>query len=333
MSCTFSVSDVEVARERMDAIDRDAVLRKLLHGSVEALAPGGRLVHASKDNALATALLIAFSTHRPLTLSPDMIWLTIARGFADHVNLNAEKLRSRFVKHEGKVELSVYRPDFVLGKPNLWPEVFGAFSEQMAKHLGKLRDLVVCDFSTTGPLERAASEVVLMDAFQAYFEFTVMSACGIPSITLLGTPADWRSVRTRAAVLGEFELGFWVDKLLPVLDQFVLAAEGKPDIEFWRSFFRERSISGGTEVNGHFKYLFPYLTGTRGAVKNPWFDTEKGPPLSMLPSAMSSAPVTFANLETGEKTRLSFVAGMFGVTEDAETGAISPEISWAVLRV
>ena len=44
----------------------------------------------------------AFYEHRPMTLSPDAVWFTIAQGFATHVNLNAEALRHRFVRHEGK---------------------------------------------------------------------------------------------------------------------------------------------------------------------------------------------------------------------------------------
>ncbi len=50
---------------------------------------------------LAAAVHYAFSEHRPLILSPDVVWLTIAQGFAQHVNANAETLRRRFVRHQG----------------------------------------------------------------------------------------------------------------------------------------------------------------------------------------------------------------------------------------
>lgn len=39
----------------------------------------------------------SFFLHYPLRLSPDAVWLTLARGFALHVNLHAEQLRHRFV--------------------------------------------------------------------------------------------------------------------------------------------------------------------------------------------------------------------------------------------
>ncbi len=74
---------------------------------------------------VVAAVHLAFNDHRPLVLSPDMLWLLVAQGFANHVNANAEVLRPRFVKHRGKVTIKVRRDDFVKGSPeNPWPEVF-----------------------------------------------------------------------------------------------------------------------------------------------------------------------------------------------------------------
>lgn len=41
-------------------------------------------------------------------LTPDAIWLTLAQGFALHVNENAEALRDRFVRHDGRKTLVVH---------------------------------------------------------------------------------------------------------------------------------------------------------------------------------------------------------------------------------
>lgn len=350
VSITFPVSDVEVATTRKKPLDREATLRKLLHQPVEASYEGtGRLVLCSDANALVEAAKLAFIEHRPLTLSPDAVWLCIARGFAEHVNQNAETLRRRLVRHEGRLELVVRRPDFTLGQPNPWPEAFAAFSDRIAEHVGKLRDLVVADFSTTGPTERAASDVVLMDGFQAYFEYVMMIGCGIPSITLLGTPADWRSIRTRAAHFAEYGLEWWTKALLPVLDQFVRAAEGAADTSFWRSLFRYESGSGRADLTGWIHVLFPYIERYDGKrIPNEhmatWAEDWKtvdarlakhdlrGPDLSQLLPVVSSAPVSLIDLRTGAAHSLRFVAGMFGVVEDGATGAIAPEIGWAVVH-
>lgn len=49
----------------------------------------------------------AYADHRPFVLSPDMIWLLISQGFAQHVNANHESLRKYFVDFSGKQSLVV----------------------------------------------------------------------------------------------------------------------------------------------------------------------------------------------------------------------------------
>ena len=72
----------------------------------------------------------AFNEHRSLAFSPDMFWLLVAQGLAQHINNHAEKLRHRFVEHTGKKEIKVRRDDFVKGSPeNPWEEVFPVFSQ------------------------------------------------------------------------------------------------------------------------------------------------------------------------------------------------------------
>lgn len=349
MSRTFSVSQVERAARRRVRLDRTQALSSLVRGRVEQMSTSeARLVACTDVHPLVQMAHDAFYEHRPIVLSPDAIWFCLAQGFAQHVNLHAERLRKRFVRHEGKLKLVVDRPDFALGQPNPWPEAFAAFSDQIASHVGKLRDLVIADFSTTGPLERAASEVALMDAFQGYFEYEMMCGCGIPAITLRGTPADWRSVRQRAAMFGELELEPWVRALLPVLDRIVLAAEGRDDPEFWRSFFHHESGSFGTELTGWIHVLFPYLKHwqTGDLFANPHLDHWErayaasttaapgpremaGPNLTEIPSGLVSAPVLVT--ERGGGTHpMRFVAGMFGVVEDDDE-ALAPEFGWAVV--
>lgn len=372
---TFEVSEVEVAAGPRKPLDRDQAIAALLsvpapeeapspmatyeEMSVRANSPpkrlsrieqlyrsDARLVACTDVSPLVQMAHDAFYEHRPIALSPDVVWFTIAQGFATHVNLNAEALRHRLVRHEGKLKLVVNRPDFLLGQSNPWPEAFAAFSSQIADHVGKLRDLVVADFSTTGPLERAATEVLLMDTFQAYFQYEMMAGCGIPRITLLGEPGDWRSVRRRAQQLSEYGLEAWTAALLPVLDRIVATAEGADDPDFWRSFFHYESGSMGVALTGWINVLFPYLVDwntEQPTVPNPhmakwqqnfarspngWKDTP-GPSLGQIPGGLASAPVGITDVRTGVRHEMRFIAGMFGVVED-EAGTLAPEFGWAV---
>jgi hypothetical protein len=373
MSITFAVSTVDKPQGLMPALNRAAAIPSLLGGDraprsryawgpppppprrIEAFSSSNaRLVCANNAHALAQAAHDAFYLHHPLVLSPDAVWFCLAQGFAHHVARNAEALRARFVRHQGKKKLVVERRDFFLGRPNPWPEAFAAFSEQIAAHVGKLRDLVVADFSTTGPVERAASEVLLMDAFQPYFEYEMRFGCGIPSITLLGDADDWRSVRRRAAMLSEFGLEAWTDALLPVLDEVVRTAEGHVDTGFWRSFFRYESGSGPSELTGWILVLFPYLksfdeNGREQLGPNPhlgrWeqalraaearggrITQPEGPGLGAIPGSIASAPVKFVDVRDGSEHMLRFVAGMFGIAQDAATGALTPEFGWGIVH-
>src|SRR5262249_25707188 len=149
--------------------------------------------------------------HRPLCLSPDMIWLLICQGVAHHVNVHAEALRSRFVQHQGKERIVVRRDDFIKGSPeNPWGEVIDEFSQRVREYIGSAHDLFVPQFSTTGPTERVTAEIVLLDAVQSYFEYVLRTLCGIPAITLEGTAEDWREVADRAQAFAKFNLEWWL---------------------------------------------------------------------------------------------------------------------------
>ena len=123
-------------------------------------------------NGFLRALHTSFDNHLPLTLSPDDVWVAIAQGFSAHVNANAEELRHQFVAHEGQKYIEIQRDFFVKGSPdNDWMGGFAEFSDKIAEYIGKKRDLLVSSFTTTGPVEKAVSEVILMDAMKAYFTY------------------------------------------------------------------------------------------------------------------------------------------------------------------
>ncbi len=361
---TIDVDDVRVssARWQLQISPAQSVLRQLgkeWRGEeterLEAAASNLRLVDTSAPigredvhffseesvvHPFVEAIHMAYDRHLPLELGPDDVWLCIAQGFGLHVNENAEALRHKFVRHQGKVVIKVQRDEFVRGaSDNDWNGVFAEFSDQIAAHIGKQRDLVVANFSTTGAVERAASQVVLMSAMQKYFEYRMMTMCGIPRITLLGTTEDWKSVRTRAAVLGEYDLGFWVDALLPVLDEFVAASQGKINRDFWRSIYKLEHESGGPYISGWMPVFFPYIVdegdSTMVSISNKgWMRAYKKDPYDArmttdcFPRSLSVAPFIWEYL--GAEIPMEFLAGFMAVSQHPETGALRPAIGWAI---
>ena len=207
--------------------------------------PEIRLLDGGWMNGFVQSVHIAYAEHYPLVISPDDIWMCIVQGFAAHVNANAEKLRHLFVEHEGKKIIRIRRDDFLKGSSeNPWPEAFSEFSVQIRSHIGdKTHNLLTPSFTTTGPVEKAAAEIVLMNAFKEYFDYRCATSCGIPEITLMGTVNDWKQLREKTLGLAQFELEWWIDAVKPVLDQFVAAAEGCVDEEFWSTIYKQTNGS------------------------------------------------------------------------------------------
>ncbi len=284
-----------------------------------------------------------------------MIWLAICQGVANHVNAHADELRLRLVRHPGRATLVVRRDDFLKGSPeNPWPGIFAEFSAQIRRHVGPSIDRFLPDFSTTGAAERAASEVVLMEAVRSYFVYTVQSLCGIPSVTLEGTPEDWAAVAERARSFADLGLGWWLGPLGPVLDRLACAARGEVDRPFWRSLYKLHDQSGGPIVTGWVVTLFPYLKdwGTgQATMRNPWLTEESqrlpmddgdeddgdvvepevdpdGPTIERLPGGLSVAPFRWEYRDRAFD--MEFLGGFVGVAQDEETLALRPEIGWAV---
>jgi hypothetical protein len=347
---TFPVSPDVTPKKRREKVDYVGKLRAAFRRPIEATwLPTNLLIACDEDHALITALKVSFFDHLPLRLSPDAIWITLARGFALHVNENSEELRHRFVSHAGKVELIVRRPDFFPGRDNPWPEVFEEFSDQVVERTGGLAALVQADFSTTGPVERAVSHLMAMDTFKSYFEYVAYLGCGIPSITLTGTGEDWRRLRVRAQQFADYGLEDWIEAVDPVLAQFERAKDGNPDCDFWRSMFRYHSGSGPAVMTGWANVLSPYFKDADDKLyKNPYlkdwqqrlavddqqhwrdrFRDPQGAGIGAIPSSFTSVPLK-AFWGTQE-TQMRLVGGLMGVTQDDETSVVEPECGWAVI--
>lgn len=347
---TFAVSPNVVPKKPLEEVDYIGKLRTALRRPIEAAwLPKNPLVECDDDHALLAAFKISFYDHMPLRLSPDAIWITLARGFALHVNENAEDLRHRFVRHAGKENLVVNRMDFLPGEDNPWPEVFDEFSEQIAEHTGGLASLVQADFSTTGPVERAVSHLMAMETFKAYFEYCAYMGCGIPTITLTGTVEDWQALRNKARKFADYGLHDWIDALDPILAHFELAKAGKPDTEFWQSMFRYNSGSGPAVMTGWANVLFPYFKDANDHLyRNPYLkdwkqrleiddkqnwrercDDPQGIGLQAIPACFTSVPLKV--FWGKQETDMRLVGGLLGVTQDDATLAVEPECGWVVL--
>jgi hypothetical protein len=348
-SVSFAVDAVTVGQEPLPTEKAHVSVATLLGTPIEACDTYHTdVVQQPGFHSLFGAVCCAYQLHLPLVLTPDVIWLTIAQGLANHVNVHAERLRSRLVPHDGKKLIEVRRDDFVKGSPeNPWPEVWPEFSSAIKKAIGpETHGLILNDFSTTGPTERAASEVVLMDCMQSYFEYRFVTKCGIPEVTLEGTLQDWRKVCAKVEQLEQFDLDWWTDDLKQIATEFVQAAEGRPNVAFWKAVYKQEDASGGPYTSGWLVRLLPYLkqrefknnrlSTWRTDLRNPWLgrpllqnaDAFEGVTDDQLPSSASLVPFVWEYL--GSEFEYQFIGGVLTVTQDKESRAVRPRIGWAV---
>lgn len=343
--------------------ERDYVINNIVDSFDERKRPGAieeqnramrirRL--CSRHHPFIDAVHIAFSEHRPLALSPDAIWLLIAQGFSHHVAENAESLRPRLVRHEGKRELKVDALDLTLAG---FEKAISGFSSLIQQEIDPvLHETLICNFSTTTPAIRTASDVALMDNFSSYFSYFLGCVCGIPKITIAGTPADWQRIRARVEVIAIYGLEWWVSRLRPILDEFVLAAEGRPTLKFWQAIYKPKDAYANTIVTGWVADLFPYLGDAPERRRNHVFNHErhnwalsvdqgvetasrffdptagKGVTLKSFPSGLSSARLK-VSFKKRPSMDVDLVAGFLAVSQDPSDLTLSPLISWCVAEL
>ena len=213
----------------------------------------------------------AYADHRPVVLSPDIIWNVIAQGFCQHINNNPEALRDRIVYHEkGKIKLTITTNE-ELHSPNVkWDDLLDAFDKQIAESTkNNLADVMRADFSTTDKTTRIVSQMTLMSSVKAFFDYSVIYiSCGIPNITIEGTTDDWEKVLNKTQQLRKYDLDWWVDDLVSILNEFINASKGNVNKVFWRNIVKkdrpEKFVGGGcswdrpTELDGWFLKFMPY---------------------------------------------------------------------------
>ena len=298
------------------------------------------VVYESGTSLFYNCMVEAYAGHYSVILSPDAIWTLISQGFCHHISLNTEKLKDKIVNHEGKMEISVIS-EYDLYSPLMdWDTLLNGFEIQIAENTkGNIADFMRADFSTTGNTERITSQVTLMSAVKSYFDFAAIhTICGIPTITIEGTPDDWRKIIKKVESLRNYDLGWWVDDLKPILQEFVNASEGNVNKDFWQNIVkkdRPESMKNGagcgvkdaTKFDGWFLKFMPFDKDGRTP------DAVVYGRNDMLPSVVS-APFTYIVKDaTGNiisKTPMEIMSGFVGIDVNEKNYTMRPHIGWMV---
>lgn len=302
-------------------------------------------------NGFVQGVQYAYAEHRPLVISPDMVWLLIAQGFSIHINEKYDSLKSMVFTSDKPRDIIVRNDSLITGKAAEWEKTIASFSDSVKKYTrNDVYNAVIQKFSTTTPEITTAYNVTLLESVKKGFNFLAESGCGIPEITLTGTQADWDALPEKTEALRKFGLGKWVDNLKPVLSQFSAAYKGNVDTVFWNAMYKESSMYNIFHISGWMLKFFPYvkqyytvgegedMRETFRYIPNKYYDGENYR-LSTLstehfPSGYAKVDVKWSNqLKTpAEVTDLEVYAGFAGLKQDSVTLALEPIITWAICK-
>ncbi|RIA98667.1 hypothetical protein C1645_748882 [Glomus cerebriforme] len=279
-------------------------------------------------NGFVATILQAYSSNQHLFLTPDDVWLVIAQGISQHINNNAEKYRQRIVNHQGQKRVEIYGQDLLEdNEENNWITLFDRLNRAMDE-LITIKDLLTCNFSTSTKSTKISSELVMLNSVHSNSSYNTINnlsfKSGIHKITLDGTLDDWLNIQQKIYFLKKLslDLDFWLDRLEPVINQFISTYKGDVDLNFWNTVAivgKEDNIT----LTGWISAFFPYAKGNIPLDVNciRVYD---------IPDGRISIPFVNEN----DSSNIKIISGFFGTKQELQREnneiIVSPVIGWVI---
>ena len=309
----------------------DSIL-KGIHGQImfSSLKPNQKIILEYEKHPVFDGFVSAYKDHRPITISPDIIWLLIIQAFSNHVSANPEKYRKMFVNFNGKKNILLKRldKDFSQLTSKDWEEEFiPEFVQQISEHTGKeIVDTLTPNFTTTTPVSLAVGQLTIMSTMKHFFNFELQVAgCGFPRITIEGTIKDWTNIKEKLTNLTKYDFGWFTEKTIPIIKKIINTKKGKVDTDFWKQMLRIKDSRGYYDpsgIDGWIVSFFPFDENGDRIYEMVPFDVKPQSEIQKIPFKLDIV---------GVKTMdCLFLAGFVGLTQNKESGSIKPEIGWFV---
>jgi hypothetical protein len=282
-----------------------------------------------KDNGLLGAVHVAFSHHIPLKLDPDDIWLTFLSQVSLLINNDPEKYRMSFVNHQGKEIIRVRHDGLVLNEEinagsQKWKFVFPEFEKALNS---KMKIEMNVAFSTTTLTRYIASEILVMASMKNYFDYRVMTCCGIPEIRIGGTVEDWTLLKNKInEICPLIFCSDWIPKFGSFIDESIKVIQGKGDPEYWDQIYYWDAAhgSGGVDkTTGLINELFPLTDEGK-----PGKGLKEKRPTDSFPSVVGEVPFIWEYY--GTNINCEFKSGLTHVSFDEKKYEVSPRATWQI---
>lgn len=347
----FSVDNVHIARKFLltnkgKDIFENKLNRKILFMPKEH--KNAQLIN-SYNNVLLQAIHKSFDEHRPLVLSPDIIWLAITQGTSIHINENFKSLEKVIFK-KNKPKKLIIRNDSLEHDGRHWQELVSSLFNETTKYTNSdFYSFFVPSFSTTTPTQATAYQVTLLNSYKKAFEYVGESGCGIPYITITGTKEDWELIYSRLKELDKLGLKYWRIELEPVIQEFINVFDDKTNVVFWQDIYKNMFSYGAVYSSGWIIKFFPYIFSLGEVVsfdkeqyenkyekifiKNEFLEGNKyllsTLSTSDFPSSIVEIDITLNNHFKNETKEINLYAGFFAIKQYPDK-SLEPVISWAV---
>lgn len=282
---------------------------------------------------------MAFTGHNGLTIRPDVLWFMIVSQIAEYVKQNVNQFAHLFTTTPGqKKEILVRDDSLVYGSlDNDWRNTIELFRHPLRNAVtDETADLFLTRFSTSSPEDEVALLVAFMDSASPYYEFTVQTLCGIPSINLLGIQSDYAMIIIKCRRLARNfpALKEYFATLEPVLTNIVDSFE-RPNLDFWASVYHLNQVSGGDTVDGWINAFQLFRQTDQGPVMKTrfkWLSDGHGwgfPFVNSFPSHIVTVPFKWLYYE--QTIPMKFIAGPIGV--DFTEGHFDARLGFGVYEV
>ena len=229
------------------------------------------------DFGFFSAILACYNNHWVLKTSPDDWWNCIVRNVAQHIDEHGDKnkVRDFFVDHEGKKSIEIELPEKIDLIDYSW--LFDQFSKGIRENIKvpEYVDAMEPNFSTTTSNQLISSQIMIMSSMQKYFDFGMMTSCGIPGVDMQGSLEDWQNLVTKtenlqkllSPIMDEMEVELtlslrpWFDKVIEILRKLVDTFEGNPDVEWWSHILSWNKTYGSGARKWWSGWIIDFLNG------------------------------------------------------------------------
>jgi hypothetical protein len=347
----FDVDDVLIARKFLLTNQGKKIFENQLNRKIMFMPrehKNAELVVAH-NNILIQTIHKSFDEHRPLVLSPDIIWLAIIQGTSIHINENFDSLEKVIFK-KNKPKKLVIRNDDLEFSGNHWQDLVSSLSNETRNYTNSdFYSFFVPKFSTTTKTQTTAYQVTLLNSYKKAFEYVGDSGCGIPYITITGTKQDWELIYSNLKELDKLGLKYWRIELEPVIQEFINIFDDKRNTVFWKDIYKNMEGYGADYSSGWIIKFFPYLPSLAEEgifdkekqatrydeifIKNRFLEGNKyllsTLSTSDFPSSVLEIDITWDNHFKQETKKLNLYAGFFAIKQYPDK-SLEPVISWAL---